>query len=156
MSAIVSRVNAITYEFPPKIYLATPPGLPAAGAYTTTPAFVLPVFGIREVTAWCTYTRGAANGQAAFRVSFDDLAGGTPEDGNDVVLDQTLAVAQPFDNQSFYKQTLYGPVPQDANPITFALGILVPRGATRVRILAAEIGVPATPGTLAIVLAGGT
>ncbi len=156
MSAIVARVTALTYEFPPKIYLSGALALPGAGVYTTTAAFLLPVFGVGEVTAWCTYTRGAANGQVALRVLFDDIAVGATEEGNDVVLDQTLAVAQPFDNQSFYEQTLYGPIPQDANPITFCLSIKVPRGATRIRILGAEIGVVATPGTLRIVIAGGS
>jgi hypothetical protein len=91
-------------------------------------------------------------------VSFiNRLVAGPPvyEEGRDVVIDQTLAVAQPEDNQSTYLQTLYGPIAAGAiAEFAFALVVDLPPGAVAIRINAAELGVVATPGTLRVALTG--
>lgn len=166
MSDVIRRCARLTFEIPRFPYMAFAP-LPAAGVYTApltgSPLYLLPFFGIRELTVWCAYARsvGVASGQAGFRILFGDTAtafntASTGELGRDVDIDQTLAVAQPEDNQNFYQQTLYGPIPQSDAVIVFCLPILIPRGTNVIQITAAEIGTPATPGSLGIVIAGGS
>jgi hypothetical protein len=163
VSAFVRQLSRTGLWLPRRIYLASA-ALPGAGAYTSgslangDPFFEIPDVSISKLTAWCTYTRGAAGGQAAFRALFLDrlFTAGPSEVARDVNIDQTLAVTQPEDNQNFYQQTLYGPIPANVNPITFALVIDLPPGTVAFQLLAAEIGVPATPGTLAFTLTGGS
>lgn len=166
MSDLVRRCARLTVEIPRFPYMASAM-LPAAGVYTApltgSPLYLLPFFGIREITAWCTYARsaGVVNGQAAFRILFGDTATAfntvsTGELGRDIDIDQTLAVTQPEDNQNFYQQTLYGPIPQSDAVIVFCLPILIPRGTNVIQITAAENGTPANPGSLGIVIAGGS
>ncbi len=164
MGDLIRRCARLTYETPRYVYMAYA-ALPAAGAWTALPAlYELSFNGIREVTAWCTYARaaGVAGGQPGLRIVFGDtwsVYPGNPttgEGGNDIVIDRTLSVAQPFDNQSFYEQTLYGPIPQSNTAITFCLSVRVPRGAVGMWIASAEIGTPNNPGSLGIVLAGGS
>ena len=54
--------------------------------------------------------------------------------------------------QDLYLQNLTGPVPDDDNPVNFILYTSVPGGATSVRLVAAEKGVTASPGTLGLTL----
>jgi hypothetical protein len=125
--------------------------LPAAGAFTNPSAYTIQA-GIRYVTFWITYTRGAAGGFALLKVLFSN---GT-EEGNDIVIDQSVTVAQPFGTQPIYEQVIQAPAPADANPIVFVLPVKVAVGSTNVRLLAAEGGVVGTPGTMAIAVASGT
>jgi len=125
--------------------------LPAAGAFTSQAAFAVPA-GITEISFWVTYTRGAAGGFANLRV----LIGNGTEEGLEIAIDQTIVVVQPIGTQNIYEQQLAGPIPATAAAITFVIAVKVPRGATTIRMIAAEGGVVGAPGTLAIALTGGT
>jgi len=125
--------------------------LPAAGAFLTPGQFTVPA-GITEIAFWVTYTRGAAGGFPYLQVLF----GNGTEEGNDISIDQTVVVVQPVGTQNIYDQQLAGPIPASAAAITYVIAVKVPRGATRIRMIAAEGGVPGTPGTIAIALTGGT
>lgn len=137
-------------EFGRAVHLASQT-LPGAGAFTSQATFSVPS-GVGEITFWVTYTIGAAGGFPLFRLLF----GNGTEEGNDVVLNTAIAVAQPFGTQQIFEQTIEGPHPSSGAAINFVIATRVPRGATTARIVAAEGGVPATPGTIAIALAGGT
>jgi hypothetical protein len=154
---MIIRATRMSVCFAPFTY-RTDTALPAAGAWTATAPYIFPVSGIREVTAWCKYTRGAVNGRAALQInwptSMDGLSGAGVV-GQEIVLDQTLAVSQPFDNQAIYMQNVYGPIPSGAGAIWYAVAIRVPQGVVGVQLLAAEIGVVGTPGLLQITLGGG-
>lgn len=125
--------------------------LPAAGAFTAQAAYAIPS-GLGEITAWVTYTRGAAGGFPIFHVMW----GNGTETGQDVNIDSAVTVTQPQGRQNVYEQELAGPQPSGAGAITYAVAIRVPRGATAFQMLAAEAGVTGTPGTIAIAIAGGT
>lgn len=138
------------FELARSVHLASQ-ALPAAGAFTNQAAFTVPA-GITEISFWVTYTRGAAGGFPYLQV----LIGNGTEEGNDITIDQNIVVAQPLGTQNIYEQQLAGPIPASAAAITYVVAVRVPRGATKIRLIAAEGGVPATPGTIAIALAGGT
>jgi hypothetical protein len=124
--------------------------LPPAGAFTNQ-AFSAVPSGTKSITFWVTYTRGAVGGFPAFRAQWSN---GT-ETATEAVEDLgSLVVAQPFADVSFYEQTLLGPIPADGNPITYPLVFSIPDNTTSVRLIAAERGVTATPGTVAIALTG--
>lgn len=123
--------------------------LPAAGALTADPWFDLPK-GTTRVTYWITYTRGAADGYAVFRPYYSN---GTEEARELIQDDTSLTVTQPEGAVDTVLQVLNGPAPADGDPITFAYTFeRFPAATRRVRLLAAELGVVGTPGTLAIAL----
>jgi len=138
------------FEIARTVHISSSP-LPAAGAFTTQSAFTVPA-GITEIAFWVTYTRGAVGGFPYLQVLF----GNGTEEGHDISLDQIVTVAQPLGTQNVYEQQLAGPIPADGSPITYVIAVHVPRGATTIRMLAAEGGVPGTPGTITIALTGGT
>lgn len=137
-------------EFGRAVHLASQT-LPGAGAFTAQAAFNVPS-GVGEITFWVTYTRGAAGGFANLQILF----GNGTEEGNDVVLNTAVTVVQPFGTQQIFEQIIEAPHPAAAGAINFVVATRVPRGATTIRMLAAEAGVVGTPGTIAIALAGGT
>lgn len=124
--------------------------LPAAGAYTTTTAYAIPD-GVQRVTFYCTYTRGAAGGFPKFRC---DVGNGN-ETASVVTVDPSIAVTQPKGLQLAYISEINGPEPQDASAVVFALTYSVAAGETTIALQAAELGITATPGTLAIALTAG-
>lgn len=138
------------FEIPRTVYIASTP-LPGGGAFTGDTAFAVPA-GIRWITFWVTYTRGAAGGYPIFRI----FHGNGVEEGNDIVIEQTAAVVQPIGNQSFYLQELSGPVPATNDPLVYVIPVRVAVGSTFMRLRAAEAGVVGTPGTIAVTYAGGT
>ncbi|WP_437767166.1 hypothetical protein WMF27_20600 [Sorangium sp. So ce281] len=121
--------------------------LPASGAWTNQAAYAIPD-GVSAVSFITTYTRGVANGQPKFRI----LVGNGTEEGDISVIDPMVTASQPFGLQSAYAQVVLGTVPQDGNPVSRELTVLVRGGWTSIRMIAAEHGVTATPGTLAIAL----
>jgi hypothetical protein len=137
-------------EFARTVHLASA-ALPAAGAFTAQAAFAVSS-GVGEIAFWVTYTRGAAGGFPIFHVLF----GNGTEEGQDITVDATIVPTAPQGRQQFYMQELAGPIPAGAGAIDYVIPVRIPRGATTVRMLAAEAGVVGTPGTIAIALAGGT
>lgn len=125
--------------------------LPAAGAYTDQPVWRIPQ-GIRRVTFYVTYQRGAAGGYAALRLMW----GNGQEESQETLVDCEILVEGDESSQHLYLQELDGPVPPDSSPITFILQTTAPGGARTVRLLAAEEGVPGSPGVLGITLTAAT
>ncbi len=124
--------------------------LPGAGAYTNQSAYSIPD-GAQFITCWIAYTRGAAGGYAKFKAM---LGNGTEESACPVV-DPVITVVQPHGRTLFYPNELVGPTPPDASAVGWIVTFDVRGGATAFRLLAAELGVTATPGTCAIALTAG-
>lgn len=125
--------------------------LPAAGAYTAQGFSKLPPEA-RRLSVIASYTGGSASGQAAFRLQWQ-VAAGSPERQvtpvAETVVDSTVAtktgnvMAIPE-----YQLQVNGPANGTAGPIHFRLlSVEVPVGAVGARVLAAEIGDTANPGT---------
>jgi hypothetical protein len=123
--------------------------LPAAGAFTSQGAYT-PAAGVaRFVSFWITYTRGAAGGYPKFHLEW----GNGTETALEVSFGEASAV-QPYLQQNVYQGELLGPTPTDGNAISYVLTVENTKGATQVRLLAAEAGITATPGTIAIAITG--
>jgi hypothetical protein len=123
--------------------------LPAGGAFTSQLPFPMPL-GTKRITFYITYTRGAPGGYGTFRLMW----GNGVEEVQETVIDTDLFISQPVGAQNLLLQDLDGPVPTDGYPISFTVYASVPGGATHVRLLAAERGMTALPGTIKIVLTG--
>jgi hypothetical protein len=110
--------------------------LPAAGAWTDvadTPAYTIPV-GVSSITFACTYTRGAVGGYPYIQAT---LSNGT----------------EPWTLPLVYHPDL---TPSAAGAVVGQYTVAIPPGVTTIRLSAREMGVVATPGTLAIALVGGS
>lgn len=127
--------------------------LPGAGAFTAQVPSAVPL-GTRRVTYWITYTRGAAGGFPRFRLEI----GNGVEILNPHVLDAaSLAPTAPtsdFATSNIYREEILGPVPPDAGSIDYELSFELPPATTQMRLLAAEGGVPATPGSCGFAFTG--
>ncbi len=119
--------------------------LPAAGAYTTTSAYTLPD-GTKSVTFWNTYTRGAADGYALHQIQWGN---GTEAAAPEGILSTGVTITQPNGVSQLVCGVIEGPHPQSASALVYPpITVTVPAGATTVRMVSAELGVTATPGTL--------
>lgn len=139
-----------SYEIPRIVHIPTGV-LPAGGAFTSQPQFPIPT-GIRHVTFYITYTRGAPQGFAAFRL----LWGNGQDEHQETVIDTEVQDDSLTAAQSMFLQNLEGPVPVDGLPVNFVLYVTVPGGSNRVRLLAAEKGMPGLPGTIGVTLTAST
>lgn len=125
--------------------------LPAGGAFTSQADISIPE-GLTKLSFWISYTRGAVGGYPQFQVEWSN---GTETDYVEMILDEgSLSASQPNASVQLYRQRLLGPIPQDGNALTYIFPFDVPLWATGVRLLAAELGVTATPGTIAIAATG--
>ncbi len=127
--------------------------LPAAGGFTSQAPYDIPS-GVSEIGFWVTYREVGSGGYPKFQVLF----GNGTEEGQDISIDQSVT-PQSFGqgDQQLYLQELLGPPPGQADSaIIYVITVRVPRGATTVRMRAAEVGNTALPGTIAIALTGGT
>lgn len=140
-----------SFEVTRQVHIQTGP-LPDSGSFTTQNAFPIPT-GIRKFAFYVTYSRGAERGYPVFRLLWGNGVEETPE----TVLDSDINPGgSPFVSQNLFVQDLYGPTPVSDDPVTFVLYASTPGGATTVRLIAAEKGVPATPGTIGITLTAST
>jgi hypothetical protein len=128
--------------------------LPAAGAYTDQTALVVDE-AEGEVTYMVTYTPACATGYPVFK---HEIGNGT-ESGVEQAINPGATIATTTATVSLYDEVLdckalhTGAAGTAATrPITVLLG----RGITTARLLAAEAGVTANPGTIAISVVGGT
>lgn len=121
--------------------------LPAAGAFITPEWFPIPK-GTTRITYWITFTRGSATSQPVFEHHYSN---GT-EDAREIIQDDSsLTITAPNGVVDLALERLKGPVPADGNAITYALTYeRLPAATTRVRLLAAEVGDTANPGTIQI------
>jgi hypothetical protein len=124
--------------------------LAGSGAWSTPTAYDIPD-GAQFVTAWITYTRGASGGYPGVRIV---LGNGTDE-GDVLTVDPNITSSLPYGKQTGYATELLGSQPQDASAITFCITIDVRGGATKLKVLLAEVGVTGTPGTAAVYLTAG-
>jgi hypothetical protein len=74
----------------------------------------------------------------------------------ETLLDAVAPGVEPVTAQNMYLQEMNGPVPSDGRPISFIVETRVPGGAKTVRLIAAEKGVPGSPGYINITLTAAT
>jgi len=121
--------------------------LPAAGAFTAQTALQVPV-GATEVLFWVHYTAGAMGGRPAFQFEIGG-AGGARVVAFDA---SSFAISGQNSLTNFYLAQEQAPA--DVTSI-FSLGFTLRRGTKSVLLLVAEVGVPATPGTIFVEVTGG-
>ena len=142
----------LSFTLPRTVHLAAQ-ALPAAGAFTAQDFQVLPP-GTRELIYWITYTRvPGTTGAPVFDAQWSDDV----DESSELILDEgSFVAAAPLGTVNVYMARILGPVPADDNPVSYVLSYIVPYGATKFRLLCAEIGAVATPGTIAVAVTGGT
>lgn len=123
--------------------------LALTGAFTTQAFAVMP--GIKRVTYWVTYIRGAVGGFPALRAQWNNGVDNSIELVQDLT---SLVVVPPIGTTNIYRQELLGPAPTDVTPIIFPLVFIAPDQVVGARLLAAERGIPATPGQIQISISG--
>lgn len=116
--------------------------LPAAGAFTAQTAYTVPE-GVIGITAYVTYTRGTTNGTVLLRPEW----GNGTETAREAIVTVSTASSENQRDTVAYREFVSQSV-----DTTFALEFVVPAGTTTFRLLAAELGVTATPGTCQITL----
>ena len=135
------------FEIPRTVHLPIGP-LPINGGYTDQPCYPIPE-GIRNVTFYMTYTRGAAGGYPEYQLLWSNGV----EETQETMIDMDFQVLSPSTvSQDMFLQNLSGPVPDTDDPMNSIFHVCVPGGATCVRLVAAEKGVTGAPGTLGITL----
>jgi hypothetical protein len=123
--------------------------LPANGNPTSQAPQTIPA-GICRVSYIVTYTRGVSGGG----ITVFPLFGNGVEESSEIVIDHALTLEAPLGTQRSYLQGVVCPFPSTNSPIVFNMSFDVPPGMTMCRLLVQESGVPASPGTCAIVLQG--
>lgn len=140
---------------PRTIHLASA-ALPAAGAFTSQDFFDLPI-GIESLIYYITYTRGAVGGRPLFRTEWGNVLTdpGGGEETRDIIIDGAtgITIATPNARFDFLQSEPRGPIPADGAAIDYILRCgNITGGYRKTRLLMAEIGVAATPGTAQITL----
>jgi hypothetical protein len=133
-------------EVPRTIHLLTQ-GLPPSGNFTNQPPYIIPDC-IKKICFYVTYSYGAPGGYALLQLRW----GNGTDEAQSTLIDLDFTPQQPFSLQNTYLQDLEGPIPASSAAITFMIEAVVPGGATTVRLVAAEGGVPGAPGTIGITL----
>jgi hypothetical protein len=135
-------------EIPRTVHIPDGTMLPTGGACTDQAVYDIPD-GIRNISFYTAYTRGAVGGYPKFRL----LWGNGVEETQETMIDMNYDVLSPSTvAQGMYLQNLTGPIPDTDNPVNSILHVCVPGGATTARLLACEEGTPATPGTIGVTL----
>jgi hypothetical protein len=145
---VVCGTDCCSIQIPRTVHIPAGTQLAAGGACTDQPVYSIPE-GVRNVTFYITYTRGAAGGYPKFRL----LWGNGVEETQETMVDMNFSVLSPSTvSQDMFLQNLTGPVPDTDDPVNSILHVCVPGGATTVRLLACEEGAPANPGTVGVTL----
>jgi hypothetical protein len=121
--------------------------LPPSGNFTNQQPYLIPDC-IKKICFYVTYAYGAPGGYALLQLRW----GNGTEEAQSTLIDLDFTPQQPLSFQNTYLQDLEGPIPASSAPITFMIEVTVPGGATTVRLVAAEGGVPGAPGTIGITL----
>jgi hypothetical protein len=141
---------------PRRVHLPLGP-LPAAGAFTTQPFFDMPV-GTDKMTFYVIYTEGAPGGRPLFRMQWGNVltVPGGGEESREITFDgNSGTILSPDIRSDFYMSEARGPVPGAAGTTSYIFSCCcVPGGSKKVRLQAAEVGMPAAPGTMLITLTG--
>jgi hypothetical protein len=147
-TSVVCATDCCSIEIPRTVHIPAGTVLPIGGACTDQAVYSIPE-GIRNISFYTTYTRGAVGGYPKFKL----LWGNGVEETQETMVDMNFAVLSPSTvAQDMYLQNLTGPVPDTDDPVNSILHVCVPGGATTVRLLACEEGVPANPGTIGVTL----
>ncbi len=133
-------------EIPRTIHLVTG-YLPVSGSFTNQANYNIPDC-INQITFYIAYTRGAPGGYALLRL----IWGNGTEETQQTLIDNCITVNNANSLQNLFLQDLESPIPPDGNQVNFMIEVRVPGGATTVRLIAAEGGVPGAPGTIGITL----
>lgn len=132
---------------PRAIHLNSGP-LPPSGNFTNQAYYLIPQL-ISNITFFVTYTRGSASGYPILRLRW----GNGVDEATETIIDSDIQILNTASaGQNVYLQDLDGPKPIDGNPVTSIIEASVPGGASTVRLIAAEGGVPGAPGTIGITL----
>lgn len=143
--------SCCAFSIPRTIHIPTGP-LPAGGVFTSQNQYPIPN-AVRKIAFYITYTRGAVGGFAIFKL----LWGNGTEEIQETIWDQDIQNDDSAHATQFlFLQNLEGPIPIDDVPLTFILYATLPGGSNRVRLLAAEKGVPGSPGIIGITLTAST
>lgn len=142
----------------PRRVLQAAAALAAFPTFSTPAPLELPV-GTTKVTFFVQYTEGAAGGRPVFRIEYwDALPVDIPpgEIARDITIDNAvgLTVVSPNGTFDFYMSQPQGPDPAGAT-IDYIISCRdLPGGIRAIRLVAAETGVPGTPGTMQIAVTG--
>lgn len=148
---VSSMSSCCSFELPRSVHISYGV-LPSSGQFTDQTQYQIGT-GIRKITFYITYQRGAAGGSAIFRL----LWGNGVEEIQETILDlDVIGQTASTQSQNLYLQDLNGPTPDDTNPISFVLYTTVPGGSTRVRLIAAEKGSILFPGNLGVTVTAST
>lgn len=129
--------------------------LPTGGLFTTQAMQALPA-GLKQLNMLIAYTRGAAGGYPKFEMEWGTAAD-TASGFSELIRDLSAFVAAgAIGSAPTYIEETYGPPPQSASALKYTLTFVVPYGFTSFRLVAAEQGNTANPGTLTIEFVGGT
>lgn len=131
--------------------------LPAAGAVTSQTAYTFPA-GLAEVTFWITYTRDPTGADTGFPRGRLLWHNGTEEAGaliQDGTIDSIDAAVGIYARRLVYTEEIDFPAPLTDAAVRYAYTVAIPKGAARVRLLLAEAGDVAKPGTALIAISGG-
>lgn len=106
--------------------------------------------GTKRISFWVTYTRGAAGGYPGIRVAYRNTGSGVRDYQAPIVDLASFAAAAPLADVNFYQEELKGPIPASDAPIYYELTFDLPANTVAVILKVRELGVPATPGTIAV------
>lgn len=121
--------------------------LPAGGLFTSQAQYQIPP-QVSRIVFYVTYTRGAPGGRSSVRL----MLGNGTEESQSTMIDTDFSPSGPSATQDLFLNVLRGPAPDDDNPVTFNIEVSVAGGIRTARVLIAESGVPAAPGTAQITL----
>lgn len=135
----------MTLPAPRTVHLASQV-LPGGGLFTNQAFFDLP-YGAETLIYWVTYTRGAAGGYPKVQVQW----GNGTEQSSELLLDKSsLDVTDPIGSVNLYVEQPLLPAPNSDSPLPMILELDIPAGATEARLIVAEAGQVATPGTILV------
>lgn len=128
--------------------------LPAYPTMTSPAAYTIPN-GISEITFWIAYTRDPTGADTGFPRARVVWGNGT-DSAADLVLTDTLdSVEGIYARRLAYAGEVDFPAPDSDAAVAFQYTVSVPKGATTAKLLLAEAGDTAKPGTAAVFLTGG-
>ena len=124
--------------------------LPAGGAYSIQSYLSFPAW-IRYLAFVVRYTKAGATGQWKAKLMWA-WPGFDGAQASESLLDPSmLVVAEPEALQKLYEGTFPGPIYSDAPRHDYTIVVKKPPCASMVRLLLAELAVPATPGVATII-----
>lgn len=135
-------------KYVPRIIHLANNTLPIAGQFTAQDSWSIPS-GITKVTFYVTYKRSVPGGYPTFKLLWSN---GT-EETQETIINNSNATIDPLNlvtGSNLYQ--INGPLPDTDDPVNFIYYFSIPGGVSKVRLIAAEKGFPASPGFIQISL----